>query len=107
MKRLLVMLLFAVCVPLGAQTGTQRDSLLQAARSLKQQYKFDAAAQTLSALMDPAHMDAELLGELADCHFLSGDSEDATALYGILTQMAPEHTGYRMRYMTLAYRAKA
>lgn len=101
------MLLLAVCVPLGAQTGTQRDSLLQAARSLKQQYKFDAAAQTLSALMDPAHMDAELLGELADCHFLSGDSEDATALYGILTQMAPEHTGYRMRYMTLAYRAKA
>ena len=107
MRRLCAILLLAVCVPLGAQTGLQRDSLLQAARSLKQQYRFDAAAETLSGILSPGQMDAEVLGELADCHFQSGNSEDASALYGILMQLVPEHAGYRMRYMTLAYRGKA
>ena len=106
MRKLFVILLLAVCVPLGAQTGMQRDSLLQAARTLKQQYKFDAAAETLSSILSPGQMDAEVLGELADCHFQAGNSEDASALYGILMQLIPEHAGYRMRYMTLAYRAK-
>lgn len=106
-KRFCAILLLAVCVPLGAQTGLQRDSLLQAARSLKQQYRFDAAAETLSSILSPGQMDAEVLGELADCHFQSGNSEDASALYGILMQLVPEHNGFRMRYMTLAYRAKA
>ncbi|MBR5064587.1 MAG: hypothetical protein IKX05_07720, partial [Bacteroidales bacterium] len=66
MKRIFCFLLLAVCVPLGAQTGLQRDSLLQAARSLKQQYRFDAAAETLSSILSPGQMDPEVLGELAD-----------------------------------------
>jgi len=107
MRKLCVILLLAVCVPLGAQTEPQRDSLLQAARVLKQQYKFDAAAETLSGILSPGQMDTEVLGELADCHFLAGNSEDASALYGILMQLVPDHIGYRMRYLTLAYRAKA
>ena len=107
MRKFCAILLLAVCVPLGAQTGLQRDSLLQAARSLKQQYRFDAAAETLSSILSPGQMDPEVLGELADCHFQSGNSEDASALYGILMQLVPDHAGFRMRYMTLAYRGKA
>lgn len=107
MKRVLCFLLLAVCVPLGAQTGSQRDSLLQLARSLKQQYRFDAAAETLAGILAPGQMDPEVLGELADCHFQSGNSEDAASLYGVLQQLVPNHLGYRMRYLTLAYRAKA
>lgn len=95
-----------VCVSLGAQT-THRDSVLAQARILKQQYRFDAAAESLASLMEPGRMDTEVMGELADCHFQAGYSEDAASLYGILMQLDPDNLGYRMRYLTLSYRAKA
>ena len=68
------------CVPLWAQTS-HRDSLLAEARYLKSIYRTDDAIEKLSELVQPEAMDEGVLAELADCHFQSGDFENASGTY--------------------------
>ena len=84
-----------------------RELTLRKAALLKRMYLFDDAAEALTGLLHPNRMDTEVLGEIADCHYQSGNTEDAAQLYGILSQQQPDNLGFRIRYMNLASRAKA
>ena len=95
-----------VCVPLGAQT-LQRDSVLAHARYLKSIYKTDEAIEALSALVRPEVFDEEILSELADCHFQSGDYESAAGTYFMLSARNPRNLQYLIRQMQVYSRLKA
>ncbi len=94
------------CVPLGAQT-TQRDSVLTKARYLKSIYKTDEAIEALSALVKPEVFDEEVLSELADCHYQSGDYESAAGTYFLLSARSPRNLQYKIRQMQTYSRLKA
>ena len=99
-------MLLLVCVPLGAQT-THRDSVLAEARYLKSIYKIDEAIDKLSALVTPEGFDEQVLSELADCHFQSGDYETAAGTYFLLSSRVPGNILYRIRKMQIYSRSKA
>jgi hypothetical protein len=71
-------------------------------------YLFDEAAKRVTGLA-PSRLvwTRKVLGEIADCHYQSGNTEDAARLYGILSQQQPDNLGFRIRYMNLASRAKS
>ena len=52
-----------------------RRAALTEARYLKSIFKTEAAIERLSAVVTPETFDEEVLAELADCHFTSGDYE--------------------------------
>jgi tetratricopeptide (TPR) repeat protein len=107
MKRtFLILFWLMVCVPLGAQT-IQRDSVLAQARYLKSIYKTDEAIEALSALVKPEVFDEEILSELADCHFQSGDFESAAGTYFMLSARNPRNLQYLIRQMQVYSRLKA
>ena len=95
-----------VCVPLGAQT-THRDSVIARARYLKSIYRTDEAVEALEVLVKPGLPDEEVLAELADCHFQSGDYESAAGTYFMLASLKPDNILYRIRQMQLYSRLKA
>ena len=109
----IVMLALAVTAPAvfpaAAQPvvdSVQRRAALADARYLKSIYKTDAAIERLSALVVPETFDEEVLAELADCHFQSGDYETAAGTYQLLAIRAPKNLLYRVKQMQLAYRMK-
>lgn len=95
-----------VTVPLGAQM-TQRDSVLTRARYLKSIYRTDDAIEMLSTLVQPGALDEDVLSELADCHFQSGDYESASGTYFLLSSRAPGNILYKIRLMQSYFRLKA
>lgn len=73
------LLLGSLCV-VHAQTQDSLDlrkGILAEARYLKSIYKTDEAIEKLSELVKPEGFDEDVLSELADCHFQSGDYESA------------------------------
>ena len=114
-KAILLVLWLATAAQLGAQgiqppapsaQAPQRDSVLARARYLKSIYRTDDAIEMLSELVQPGAMDEAVLGELADCHFQSGDYESAAGTYFMLTARAPENILYRIRLMQAYFRLK-
>ena len=91
---------------MGAQT-THRDSVLAEARYLKSIYKIDEAIEKLSALVTPEGFDEQVLAELADCHFQSGDYETAAGTYFLLSSRVPGNILYRIRKMQIYSRSRA
>ena len=94
-----------VCVPMGAQT-TRRDSVLVQARYLKSIFKTDEAIEQLAGLVTPV-FDEQVLSELADCHFQSGDYETAAGTYLMLSARVPGSIVYKIRLMQIYSRLKA
>ncbi|MBR4134507.1 MAG: tetratricopeptide repeat protein [Bacteroidales bacterium] len=84
-----------------------RKEILAEARSLKSIYKTDEAIEKLSALVKPGAMDEEVLSELADCHFQSGDYETAAGTYFLLSSHTPGNILYKIRMMQTYSRLKA
>ena len=84
-----------------------RAAALRQARYLKSIYKTDAAIETLSPFVTPGRLDEEVLSELADCHFQSGDYQTAAGTYVLLSSIAPDNLLYKVRQMQTAYRLKA
>ncbi len=105
-RGVLFLLWIMVCVPLGAQT-THRDSVLSRARYLKSIYRTDEAVELLSGLVTPGTMDVDVLSELADCHFQSGDYEGAAGTYYMLSAQHPENLLCKVRLMQVYSRLKA
>ena len=91
---------------MGAQT-THRDSVLAEARYLKSIYKIDEAIEKLSALVTPEGFDEQVLAELADCHFQSGDYETASGTYFLLSSRVPGNILYMIRKMQIYSRSRA
>ena len=107
MKRMLLLLWLMVCLPLGAQTVTHRDSVLVEARRLKNIYKTDEALDMLSALVKPEEFDEQILSEMADCLFQSGDYESAAGTYFMLSARVPGNVLYKIRQLQIFSRLKA
>jgi tetratricopeptide (TPR) repeat protein len=84
-----------------------RAAALRQARYLKSIYKTDAAIETLSPFVTSGRLDEEVLSELADCHFQSGDYQTAAGTYVLLSSIAPDNLLYKVRQMQTAYRLKA
>ena len=75
-------------------------------RELKQLWKYDEAIASLTQMMAEQGSRPELLEELADCHYQSGNAAEALAQYSLLAQMQPNKLLYKLRLMNLLYRAK-
>ena len=76
-----------------------RTAALRQARYLKSIYKTDAAIEALSPFVMPGRLDEEVLAELADCHFQSGDYQTAAGTYVLLSTLAPDNLLYKVRQM--------
>ena len=75
-------------------------------RELKQLWKYDEAIAALTQMMAAQGPRAELLEELADCHYQSGNSAEALSQYSLLADMQPDKLLYKLRLMNLLYRAR-
>ena len=103
------LLLGSLCV-VHAQTQDSLDlrkGILAEARYLKSIYKTDEAIEKLSELVKPEGFDEDVLSELADCHFQSGDYESAAGTYFLLSSRAPDNVLYKIRQMQTYARLKA
>ena len=103
------LLLCSLCV-VHAQTQDSLDlrkGILAEARYLKSIYKTDEAIVKLSELVKPEGFDEDVLSELADCHFQSGDYESAAGTYFLLSSRAPDNVLYKIRQMQTYARIKA
>ncbi len=103
------LLLGSLCV-VHAQTQDSlnlRKGILAEARYLKSIYKTDEAIVKLSELVKPEGFDEDVLSELADCHFQSGDYESAAGTYFLLSSRAPDNVLYKIRQMQTYARIKA
>ena len=103
---MILLLSAVVCVCAGAQT-THRDSVLTEARYLKSVFRTDEAIDKLSGLVTPEVFDEDVMAELADCHFQSGDYESASGTYFLLASRAPGNIIYKIRQMQIYSRLKA
>ena len=97
--RVSLILLFLSAATLAAQD-------LGTVRELKQLWKYDEAIASLTQLMAEQGPRAELLEELADCHYQSGNAAEALTQYSLLADMQPDRLLYKLRLMNLLYRGK-
>lgn len=96
--------------PLLAQNGDagqERANTLSEAKYLKSIYKTDEAIEKLSSLVKPDTFDEEVMSELADCHFQSGDYETAAGTYFLLSSRVPDNILYKIRQMQTFSRMEA
>ena len=84
-----------------------RKGILAEARYLKSIYKTDEAIEKLSEFVRPGSFDEEVLSELADCHFQSGDYESAAGTYFLLSSHSPGNILYKIRQMQTYGRLRA
>ena len=97
--RVSLILMFLSLAPLAAQDLTP-------VRELKQLWKYDEAIAALTQMMAAQGPRPELLEELADCHYQSGNSAEALDQYTLLARMQPDKLLFRIRLMSLFYRGK-
>lgn len=89
-------------LPLGAQ---ERDSLgtraekMKTVKYLESIYRVDDAIEILSEMAKTDSLDQEVLGELADCHTMNGDYENAEALCKTLSELSPESIPVKVRLL--------
>lgn len=96
--------------PMLAQNGDteqERTKALSEAKYLKSIYKTDEAIEKLSSLVRPDSFDEEVISELADCHFQSGDYETAAGTYFLLSSRVPDNILYKIRQMQTFSRMEA
>ena len=96
--RLLVPALLISCTLSAQEIG--------AVRELKQLWKYAEAVAALTQMMAEQGPQPILLGELADCHYQSGNAAEALAQYTLLAEMQPDRLLYKLRLMNLLYRGK-
>ena len=96
--RLLIPALLISCALSAQEIGVVRE--------LKQLWKYDEAIAALTQMMAEQGPGAELLEELADCHYQSGNAAEALDQYTLLAEMRPDKLLYKLRLMNLLYRGK-
>lgn len=94
-----LILMILSLAPLAAQDLTP-------VRELKQLWKYDEAIAALTQMMAEQGPRPELLEELADCHFQSGNASEALDQYSLLARMQPDKLLFQIRLMSLFYRGK-
>jgi tetratricopeptide (TPR) repeat protein len=98
-KPLLLLPLFFFSCLLNAQD-------LSAVKELKQLWKYDEAIAAVSAMITQQGPRPDLLEELADCHYQSGNIGEALELYTELSELLPDKVLYKLRLMSLLNRGQ-
>jgi tetratricopeptide (TPR) repeat protein len=82
------------------------DLALQKSRCLRRLYRMDEAVEVLADVLYLDQYNVELMADLAESHMQAGNSIDAYNLYGLLSQMQPDNTYFKICKARILYREK-
>ena len=80
-----------------------RHLAIQKAKSQKQIMDFDGAYESLAMVYGWQEPDIVVLGEMAECVRLMGNTAEALTLYGLLHKMFPNNLYFSLQHMSLQY----
>lgn len=80
-----------------------RHLAIQKAKCQKQIMDFDGAYETLAMVYGWQEPDMVVLGEMAECVRLMGNTAEALTLYGLLHKMFPGNLYFSLQHMSLQY----
>lgn len=80
-----------------------RHLAIQKAKSQKQIMDFDGAYESLAMVYGWQEPDIVVLGEMAECVRLMGNTAEALTLYGLLHKTFPNNLYFSLQYMSLQY----
>ena len=82
------------------------DLALQKSRCLRRLYRMNEAVEVLADVLYLDQYNVELMADLAESHMQAGNSIDAYNLYGLLSQMQPDNTYFKICQARILYREK-
>ena len=82
------------------------DLALQKSRCLRRLYRMNEAVEVLADVLYLDQYNIELMADLAESHMQAGNSIDAYNLYGLLSQMQPDNTYFKICQARILYREK-
>lgn len=82
------------------------DLALQKSRCLRRLYRMNEAVEVLADVLYLDQYNVELMADLAESHMQAGNSIDAYNLYGLLSQMQPDNTYFKICKARILYREK-
>lgn len=107
----------AIIDSLTAKIGTDSSSIvenretvidlaLQKARCLRRLYRMQESVEVLAEVLYLDQFNIELIADLAESHMQVGNTPEAFKLYGILSQMQPENSYFKICKARILYREK-
>ena len=82
------------------------DLALQKARCLRRLYRMQESVEVLADVLYLDPFNIELIADLAESHMQVGNTPEAFKLYGILSQMQPENSYFKICKARILYREK-
>lgn len=82
------------------------DLALQKSRCLRKLYRMNEAVEVLADVLYLDQFNIGLMADLAESHLQAGNTMDAFGLYGILSQMQPDNTYFKICKARILYREK-
>lgn len=82
------------------------DLALQKARCLRRLYRMQESVEVLADVLYLDQFNIELIADLAESHMQVGNTPEAFKLYGILSQMQPENSYFKICKARILYREK-
>lgn len=82
------------------------DLALQKARCLRRLYRMQESVEVLADVLYLDQFNIELIADLAESHMQVGNTPEAFKLYGILSQMQPENSYFKICKSRILYREK-
>ena len=82
------------------------DLALQKARCLRRLYRMQESVEVLAEVLYLDQYNIELMADLAESHMQAGNTMEAFNLYGILSQMQPDNTYFKICKARILYREK-
>lgn len=82
------------------------DLALQKARCLRRLYQMQESVEVLADVLYLDQFNIELIADLAESHMQVGNTPEAFKLYGILSQMQPENSYFKICQARILYREK-
>ena len=82
------------------------DLALQKARCLRRLYRMQESVEVLAEVLYLDQYNIELMADLAESHMQAGNTMEAFNLYGILSQMQPDNSYFKICKARILYREK-
>ena len=82
------------------------DLALQKARCLRRLYRMQESVEVLADVLYLDPFNIELIADLAESHMQVGNTPEAFKMYGILSQMQPENSYFKICKARILYREK-
>lgn len=93
-------------VALAQNKETVIDLALQKSRCLRRLYRMSESVEVLADVLYLDQFNVELMADLAESHMQAGNYIDAYNLYGLLSQMQPDNTYFKICKARILYREK-